>query len=153
MVGRMIQMMLRPLAISRQGIWTLGLPNNPFISKNTPIFTWICWVWKFPNMYTSGRKAGSFLTPPTPTSLSLHLHWRQDERNVIWSQKQGEFTWIAYFNPKMSQNTHLLLCHHSYCSYKHETINWKSGQNWKCSCHVETFHDHTTNLRQLWFFV
>ena len=36
---------------------------------------------------------------------------------------------VAYFHPKKSQNTLLLLCHHSRCSFKHSTINWKWSEN------------------------
>ena len=36
---------------------------------------------------------------------------------------------FAYFHPKNVTNTHLLLCHHSRCSFKHSTINWKWREN------------------------
>jgi hypothetical protein len=96
---------------------TAPLPkNHPFSPQ----------VMKCTNLNHPGKKS-RVIFDPANFGLSVPpplLKVRGRECNL-----RSKAWWVHYilhiFIQKMSQSTHLLLCHHSCCSFKHSTLNWK----------------------------
>jgi hypothetical protein len=117
-----ILMMHHPLSLSWQGTPTLRSPRNYFFEKK-PFSTKFLECVNLRIQTHLEQKQDHFwpcqlrlLTP----SIIIECKW---QRVYFGIENNVSSFYFANFHTKFSQNTHLLSCYLSQCSYKHTTIN------------------------------